>query len=152
MAMSDTRPPITAGPIERAFRFLKSASLSAGGDGEGLSVAEGDGASCADKIEMAQVENQNAQKHTTRVVMRRLPSRCTIVGQARRLLWGAHAPRVLISAPSPKSQRMFIGCFQLPIADAHGAPDHPAPAGVNRAFSAWMFSDYVLGGVAPGSQ
>ena len=41
--MSDTRPPITAGPMERAFRFLKNASLSGGGDGEGLSVAEGEG-------------------------------------------------------------------------------------------------------------
>jgi len=40
--MSDTRPPITAGPIERALRFLKSASVSVGGDGAGVGVAEGD--------------------------------------------------------------------------------------------------------------
>jgi len=59
--MSDTRPPITAGPIERAFRFLKSGSLSGSGDGEALAVAEGDEVSCADKIEAAQLENQNAQ-------------------------------------------------------------------------------------------
>lgn len=29
--MSETRPPITAGPMERAFKFLKSTSVSAGG-------------------------------------------------------------------------------------------------------------------------
>ena len=29
--MSETRPPITAGPIARAFKFLKSTSLSCGG-------------------------------------------------------------------------------------------------------------------------
>ncbi len=40
--MSDTRPPITAGPIERAFKFLKSASVSGGATGEGVAVAEGD--------------------------------------------------------------------------------------------------------------
>ena len=39
MAMSETRPPITAGPIERAFRFLKSASASWGGVAEGVGVA-----------------------------------------------------------------------------------------------------------------
>ena len=37
--MSDTRPPITAGPIERAFRFLNSASASRGGVAEGVGVA-----------------------------------------------------------------------------------------------------------------
>src|SRR5438094_926165 len=36
--MSETRPPITAGPIERAFKFLKSTSVSCGGVG----VAEDD--------------------------------------------------------------------------------------------------------------
>ena|SRR5437763_17222089 len=82
--MSDTRPPITAGPIERAFKFLKSASLSGSGEGEGLTVAEGDGASCAE-IEIAQLENQNAQEHASRIVMRTLPSRSTVVGQAFRL-------------------------------------------------------------------
>ena len=40
--MSDTRPPITAGPIERAFRFLKSASVSCGVDGEGVEAGAGD--------------------------------------------------------------------------------------------------------------
>ena len=54
--MSDTRPPITAGPIERAFRFLKSASLSGTGEGEALDVAEGEGVSCADKIEIVKIE------------------------------------------------------------------------------------------------
>lgn len=68
MAISDTRPPITAGPIERAFRFLKSASLSANGDGEGL--AEGDGVSCADNVEIAKIEPSKVQHRTIRVVMR----------------------------------------------------------------------------------
>ena len=36
------RPPITAGPIERAFKFLKSASRSGAAAGEGVTVAEGD--------------------------------------------------------------------------------------------------------------
>ena len=34
--MSETRPPITAGPIERAFKFLKSTSVSCGGVGKGV--------------------------------------------------------------------------------------------------------------------
>ena len=38
--MSETRPPITAGPIERAFRFLKSTSVSCGTLGEGAGVSE----------------------------------------------------------------------------------------------------------------
>jgi hypothetical protein len=83
--MSDTRPPITAGPIERAFKFLKSTSVSGSGAGEGVGVAEGDDISCADKVEIAQLENQIAQKNANRVVMRRLPSRCIAVGQALRL-------------------------------------------------------------------
>jgi hypothetical protein len=61
MAMSDTRPPITAGPIERAFRFLKNASLSDIGDGEEVAVADGDRVSCADKIEIAEIEMNNTQ-------------------------------------------------------------------------------------------
>jgi|SRR5437899_2242746 hypothetical protein len=68
--MSDTRPPITAGPIDRAFRFLKSASLSTNGEGEGLGVAEGDEASCADKIEIAKIEPSKVQHWTIRVIMR----------------------------------------------------------------------------------
>ena len=83
--MSDTRPPITAGPVERAFKFLKSTSVSGSGAGEGVAVAEGDDVSCADKVEIAQLENQIAQKNASRVVMRRLPSRCIAVGQAFRL-------------------------------------------------------------------
>jgi len=41
--MSETRPPITAGPIERAFKFLKSTSVSCGGVGEGVEADAGDG-------------------------------------------------------------------------------------------------------------
>jgi hypothetical protein len=67
--MSDTRPPITAGPIERAFRFLKSASLSGTGGGETLDVADGDGASCADKIEIAKLETSKVQQRTIRLMM-----------------------------------------------------------------------------------
>ncbi len=40
--MSETRPPITAGPIERAFKFLKSTSVSFGGVGEGVEAGAGD--------------------------------------------------------------------------------------------------------------
>ena len=50
-----------------------------------MGVAEGDDVSCADKVEIAQLENQTAQKNASRVVMRRLPSRCIAVGQALRL-------------------------------------------------------------------
>ena len=50
-----------------------------------MGVADGDDVSCADKVEMAQLENQTAQKNASRVVMRRLPSRCIAVGQALRL-------------------------------------------------------------------
>jgi hypothetical protein len=67
--MSDTRPPITAGPIERAFKFLKSASPTRIGEEEGLDVAKGDGASCADKIEIAKIETSKMQQRTIRVVM-----------------------------------------------------------------------------------
>src|SRR5258708_16030761 len=38
--MSETRPPITAGPIERAFRFLKSTSVSCSTVAEGAGVTE----------------------------------------------------------------------------------------------------------------
>ena len=40
--MSDTRPPITAGPMERAFKFLKSTSVSCGAVAEGAGVTEAD--------------------------------------------------------------------------------------------------------------
>ena len=50
-----------------------------------MGVAEGDDVSCADKVEIAQLESQTAQKNASRVVMRRLPSRCIAVGQALRL-------------------------------------------------------------------
>jgi hypothetical protein len=83
--MSETRPPITAGPIERAFRFLKSTSVSCAALGEGAGVSEeesggfvlaGDAAgdapligkrpggvsSCADKIEAAKIESSETPK------------------------------------------------------------------------------------------
>jgi len=41
--MSDMRPPITAGPIARAFKFLKSTSVNCG------AVAEGDGVAADDE-------------------------------------------------------------------------------------------------------
>jgi hypothetical protein len=42
--MSDTRPPIAAGPIERALKFLKKMSVNFGGatSGTGEDAAEGD--------------------------------------------------------------------------------------------------------------
>src|SRR6476660_5656709 len=100
--MSETRPPITAGPIERAFRFLKSTSVSCGGVDEGVEACAGDGGvalasvvavavPCGDGegVSLAgrrsTIENKKAQQHTSRVIMRRLPSRSTVVGQARRL-------------------------------------------------------------------
>ena len=101
--MSDTRPPITAGPIERAFRFLKSASLSDIGEGEGLAVADGDGVSCADKIEIAEIETNNSAATDNSSRHDGLSSRCTVVGQAHRLAGtgGAsaqHLPLGLLSA------------------------------------------------------
>jgi hypothetical protein len=87
--MSETRPPITAGPIERAFRFLKSTSVKCGGVGEGVGVTEddnsafgegeavGDGleigvlpdgvCSCAVKIEIDKIQANSAQKKPDRV-------------------------------------------------------------------------------------
>ena len=86
--MSETRPPITAGPIERAFKFLKSTSVSCGAVGEGVGVAEDDrvvveaaggtavsggrvvcGSSCAGKIGTDQIEMSETQKNPNRVVI-----------------------------------------------------------------------------------
>ena len=89
--MSETRPPITAGPIERAFRFLKSTSVRLGGVGEGVDVTEddnsafgedeavGDGlaigvlpdgvCSCAAKIEIDKIQANSAQKKPDRVII-----------------------------------------------------------------------------------
>jgi hypothetical protein len=39
------------------------------GEAEGLDVAGGDGVSCADKIEIAEIETNKAQQQTIRVVM-----------------------------------------------------------------------------------
>jgi len=81
--MSETRPPITAGPIERAFKFLKSTSVSCDGVGEGEGkgvVATGDAvavgrrpgvSSCADKIETDQIEASKVQKIPSRIVISR---------------------------------------------------------------------------------
>ena len=87
--MSETRPPITAGPIERAFKFLKSTSVSWGSVGDGVGVADenkdavavGDAtvvgrrpgcvSSCAGKIEIDQIETNEAQKIPNRVVIGR---------------------------------------------------------------------------------
>jgi hypothetical protein len=89
--MSETRPPITAGPIERAFKFLKSTPVSCGGVGEGVCVAEDDRAaagateavgetavsggrvacdsSCALKIDTDQIQMSEAQKNPNRVII-----------------------------------------------------------------------------------
>ena len=90
--MSETRPPITAGPIERTFKFLKSTSVSCGALGEGVGVTEeesggvvvaGDAAddapltggrpggvsSWAGKIETAQIEKSEALKTESRAVI-----------------------------------------------------------------------------------
>ena len=89
--MSETRPPITAGPIERAFRLLKSTSVRWAGVDEGVGVteddnsafgedeAEGDGlaigvlpdgvCSCAVKIEIDKIQANSAQKKPDRVVI-----------------------------------------------------------------------------------
>src|ERR1700730_5922274 len=40
--MSETRPPITAGPIARALRFLKRTSVSVGGPDDGTGVTDAD--------------------------------------------------------------------------------------------------------------
>src|SRR5436190_14585343 len=90
MAMSETRPPITAGPIERAFKFLKSTSVSCGGVDEGVGVAEEDktaaegeaagetvvsggrvvcGSSCASKTDTDQIQTSEAQKIPNRVLI-----------------------------------------------------------------------------------
>jgi len=85
--MSETRPPITAGPIERAFKFLKSTSVSCGGVGEGVGVADKDKSavavgdatvvggrpgcvcSCAGKIETDQIEISKAHEIPDRLVI-----------------------------------------------------------------------------------
>jgi hypothetical protein len=70
---------MTAGPIERALRFLKSASVSGGAPGEGVAVTEGDaigdavvaregkGVSCADKE--WKLSDAKTQKSKARLVM-----------------------------------------------------------------------------------
>ena len=86
--------------MERAFRFLKSTSVSCAGVGEGLAVTEadaltggtlgeagegavaiGDGpvvgrrpgcvSSCAGNVGVAQIEKSKANQHKSRLVMRR---------------------------------------------------------------------------------
>ena len=87
--MSDTRPPITAGPMERAFKFLKRTSVSCGVVDEGVAagadkggvVLAGDavadaalwgaavGSSWAPTT--AQIENKQAQQKRNRALMSR---------------------------------------------------------------------------------
>jgi hypothetical protein len=88
--MSETRPPITAGPIERAFKFLKRTSVNWGGVDEGVGVTEedksalgedegvGDAAigvladgvcSCAVKIEIDENQANSTWKKPDRVVI-----------------------------------------------------------------------------------
>ena len=40
--MSEMRPPMTAGPIERALRFLKSTSVNCGAPDDGAGVTDAD--------------------------------------------------------------------------------------------------------------
>jgi len=49
--MSETRPPITAGPIERALRFFKSTSANCGAPevGAGMTEADNDGVVLSDE-------------------------------------------------------------------------------------------------------
>ena len=89
--MSETRPPITAGPIERAFRFLKSTSVSCGEVGKEVGVAAEDnvaagateavgettvsgarvvcGSSCAGKIDADQIQISEAQKNPNPIII-----------------------------------------------------------------------------------
>ena len=83
--MSETRPPITAGPMARAFRFLKRTSLSWAGAGEGVGVTDADNggvvatgdaldeapltgaapggvSSCAGKCEVRQIESSETER------------------------------------------------------------------------------------------
>src|SRR5439155_19331562 len=89
IVISETRPPIIAGPIERAFRFLKSTSVSCAGVGEGFEAGadnagvvlggdavadaalcgEGEGSSSAGR--RSTIENKKAKKHSSRVIMAR---------------------------------------------------------------------------------
>src|ERR1700736_4118733 len=102
--MSETRPPITAGPIARAFKFLKSTSLSCAGAGEGTGVTDADtvvvvltgkafgeapliGAapggvsSCAGRIEAVQIEKDETTRRS-RVVMVVHFNECSTLGDA----------------------------------------------------------------------
>src|SRR5712692_4331308 len=108
--MSETRPLITAGPMARAFRFLKRTSLSWAGAGEGTGVTEADNggavltgdalgevpltgaapggvSSCAGRCEVRQIESSKTEKNLTRAL---IGMTCDngdfcVVGQARHL-------------------------------------------------------------------
>jgi hypothetical protein len=92
IAISETRPPITAGPIERAFRFLKRTSVSCGAVGDGAGVTDeynggvvlagdaigeappagerpGGVSSWPGKIETTQSERRDIEKTGSRVVI-----------------------------------------------------------------------------------
>src|SRR4051794_21081550 len=93
------RPPITAGPIERAFKFLKSAALSGGATAKGVALAEGDATGEAAVSGEGEgvcwaatdwnIRKGKAQRTTGRAVMRSLPSPFNVAGQAPHLLRGA---------------------------------------------------------------
>ena len=55
--------------MDRAFKFLKNASPSWTGVAAGLDVAEGIGVSCADKIEIVEIERRKVYQRTIRLVM-----------------------------------------------------------------------------------
>src|SRR5436190_10232858 len=116
--MSDTRPPITAGPIERAFRFLNSASPSSIGEGEGLDIAEGDGASCADEIEIAKIETRKVQQRPIRVVMRAYHR--VVPLQGKRVACFGERTRLACPFRRPRrnTSKHFIGCVLRPVVDA----------------------------------
>jgi hypothetical protein len=92
---------MTAGPIERAFRFLNNASVSGSGDGEGVGIAEADGVSCAEEIEIGKIERSKAQRRRIRVVIKALPSRFISTGQARRVSFSAKGGRSISKLGQP---------------------------------------------------
>src|SRR6266849_6405363 len=108
--MSETRPPLPAGPMARAFRFLKRTSLSCVGAGEGTGVTEADNgsvvltgdalgeapltgaapggvSSCAGSCEVRQTESSETKRPESRAVIGMTCDNgdLCVVGQACRL-------------------------------------------------------------------